>query len=68
MKRSRILYYVTISGRPTDPVQTVDGLLTYEAWLEKEKERIIKKSGWPVEIVRNPANGEIALVHRRLDR
>jgi len=68
MNTDRILHYITVVGKEEDMVETRDGPMTYRAWLERERQRITRKSGWPVEIVTNNATGEIALVLLRTSK
>jgi hypothetical protein len=66
MKSADILYHITVAGKPSDLVETSRGQVAYDQWLAEEKARIVRKSGWPVEIYTNPKTGEISLVHLKV--
>lgn len=66
MHPAKILYHITVAQLPTERIRTTRGLIPYLQWLEEEKARIEKKSGWPVVIYRNPRSGEVSLVHLKV--
>jgi hypothetical protein len=68
MNTGDILYHVTIAGKAEELVETIHGQVNYRDWLISERDRIRRKSGWPVDIWTNPSTGEISLVHLRLRR
>jgi hypothetical protein len=68
MNTGDILYHVTIAGKAEELVETIHGQVTYRDWLISERERIRRKSRWPVDIWTNPTTGEISLVHLRVRR
>ena len=55
----KVLNYVTVFDYPSTPVPTVNGLLTYDSWLEREAVRVSKVANCT--IVRNKAGDQIAL-------
>jgi hypothetical protein len=61
MSTSDIILVMTVYGKPSDLVETVNGPVTYRKWLENEADRVFRKSRWPTRIITNEATGEIAL-------
>lgn len=66
MNTSDILYHITVASKPEELVETIRGQVSYRQWCEEERNRIRRKSGWPVEIYTNPVTNEISLVHLRV--
>jgi hypothetical protein len=66
MKPADILYHITVAGKPADLVETVRGQVAYAQWLEEERQRIVRKSAWPVAVYTNTRTGEISLVHLKV--
>lgn len=66
MDTPEILYHLTVAALPNDLVTTTRGQIPYAQWVEEERERIVKKSGWPLIIHTNPKTGEISLAHLRI--
>jgi hypothetical protein len=66
MNTEAILYHITVASKPDELIETTRGQIPYRQWLEEERDRIIKKSGWPVDIYENTNTGEISLVHLRI--
>ena len=68
MNTESILYFITVASKPEELVETIYGQMTYRDWLDSERSRIRRKSGWPVEIYTNSATGEISLAHLRVTK
>jgi hypothetical protein len=64
---SRILQYITRFAPPSEVIETRNGPVRYERWLEMEMARM-KRTDWPLSIERSRNGEQIALAILRIQR